>query len=77
MALDQERIREQGVKIIEEFSKKLKDIPETKETHYVVDMKNVTRKDGKAVKCEGFRERMKKLAPKWEDNCVACEKGAE
>ena len=77
MALDRDKIREQGIRIIDEFSRKLKDVPETKETHYVVDMKNVSRKDAPPVPCEGFRDKMKKLAPRWEENSVATEKGAE
>ena len=77
MALNQDKIREQGIKIIEEFSRKLSGVPETKETHYVVDMKNVTRADAKAVQWEGFREKLKRLAPKWENNHVVSEKGAE
>ncbi|MBN2015021.1 MAG: Asp-tRNA(Asn) amidotransferase subunit GatC [Candidatus Altiarchaeota archaeon] len=72
--LDEEKIREQGIKLIEKFSEMLKDIPETEETHYVVDLKNVTRKDKKAIKKKGFDEKMKKIAPRWEDGYVVAEK---
>ena len=77
MALDREKIKEQGIKIIDEFSRKLAKVPDTKETHYVVDMKNVTRKDAQPVKTEGFREKMKRIAPKWEENSIVSERGAE
>jgi predicted Asp-tRNA(Asn)/Glu-tRNA(Gln) amidotransferase subunit C len=76
MALDRDRIQRDGVKLLEEFSRMLGDVKESRETHYVVDMKNITRKDGKPVQCNGFRDRLKKNAPKWEDNYVVTEKGA-
>lgn len=72
--LDEEKIREQGIKLIEKFSKMLEKIPETEETHYVVDLKNVTREDKKAVKKKGFDKKMEKIAPKWEDGYVVAEK---
>ena len=75
MPIDRDKIKEQGIKIIEEFSEKLKNIPETEETHYVVDMKNVYRKDDKPVLQKGFRNRIKKLAPRWEEDYVVTEKG--
>ncbi|ODS42253.1 MAG: hypothetical protein MSIBF_02650 [Candidatus Altiarchaeales archaeon IMC4] len=67
--VDQEKIRKQGVGIIEEFSRELASIEETDQTHYVVDMNSVTRPDGKPVK-KDFRKKMEKLAPKWEDGYV-------
>ncbi|MBM3309296.1 MAG: Asp-tRNA(Asn) amidotransferase GatCAB subunit C [Candidatus Altiarchaeales archaeon] len=75
MALDRDKIQRDGVKLLEEFSRMLSGVKETKETHYVVDMKNITRKDGKAVETKGFREKMRKSAPHWEDNFVVTEKG--
>lgn len=76
MALDRDKIQRDGVKLLEEFSRMLANIPETKETHYVVDMKNITRQDKKAEECKGFREKLRKNAPKWEDNYLVTEKGA-
>ena len=73
--LDAEVIRRQGVALIEEFSSMLEGIPPSSETHYVVDMKNVWRKDGKPVKTEGFRDKLAKNAPKMEDGYVVAEKG--
>jgi predicted Asp-tRNA(Asn)/Glu-tRNA(Gln) amidotransferase subunit C len=75
MALDRDRIQKDGVKLLEEFSRMLSNIPETKETHYIVDMKNITREDKPPVETSGFREKMRKNAPKWEDNFVVTEKG--
>jgi len=75
MPIDKEKIQKEGVKILEDFSEQLKNVPETKETHYVLDIKNVTRADKKGVLKKNFREKMKKLAPRWEDNYVVCEKG--
>lgn len=72
--LDEEKIREQGIKLIEKFSRMLEKIPETEETHYVIDMKNVTREDKKAVKKKDFDKKMKKIAPKWEEGYVVAEK---
>ncbi|MFH1788101.1 MAG: Asp-tRNA(Asn) amidotransferase subunit GatC [Candidatus Altiarchaeota archaeon] len=72
---DAEKIRKEGVKLIEEFSKMLADIPETSETHYVMDMANVWRKDAEPVECEGFRDKIKKIAPRMEDGYVVAEKG--
>ena len=75
MALDRDKIQRDGVKLLEEFSKMLSGLKESKETHYVVDMKNITRVDKKAVETKGFRDKMKSNAPKWEDNFVVTEKG--
>ncbi len=75
MPIDKEKIRKEGVKILEDFSEQLKNVPETKETHYVLDIKNVMRADKKGVMKKNFREKMKKLAPHWEDNYVVAEKG--
>jgi aspartyl-tRNA(Asn)/glutamyl-tRNA(Gln) amidotransferase subunit C len=72
---DADEIRKQGVKLIEEFSRMLEKIPSSSETHYVVDMKNVWRKDGKPVKTEGFRGKLAKNAPKMEEGFVVAEKG--
>jgi aspartyl-tRNA(Asn)/glutamyl-tRNA(Gln) amidotransferase subunit C len=71
---DGERIREQGIKLIEKFSEMLKKIPETEETHYVVDQKNVTREDKDPVKKKGFREKLEENAPRWEDGYFSAEK---
>ncbi|MEA1924858.1 MAG: Asp-tRNA(Asn) amidotransferase subunit GatC [Candidatus Altiarchaeota archaeon] len=73
--MDREKIRRDGLNLIDEFSEMLKDVKETDETHYVVDLKNVTRRDGKALKKKKFREKMEKNAPRWEDNHVIAEKG--
>ena len=72
--IDREKIKKEGIGIIEEFSRMLAKIPETVETHYVVDMKNVTRDDKKPEK-QNFRESMQKLAPKWDEGYVVAEKG--
>lgn len=72
--IDREKIKSEGVAIIEEFSKMLSGIPETVETHYVVDMKNVTRDDGKPEK-QNFRDNLKNLAPRFEEGYVVAEKG--
>lgn len=75
MPLDQEKIKREGVKLIEEFSKQLEKISELKETHYVLDLKNVTREDKKGEKKKNFRRKMKKIAPRWEEGYVVAEKG--
>lgn len=72
--VDREKIKKEGIEIIEDFSKMLAGVPEVSETHYVVDMKNVTRADGEP-EIRKFRKSLKKLAPKWEDSCVVAEKG--
>jgi predicted Asp-tRNA(Asn)/Glu-tRNA(Gln) amidotransferase subunit C len=73
--VDAAKIQEQGIKLLEEFSEKLKNVPETGETHYVVDMRNVWRPDGEPKRVEGFRDRLAKLAPRFEDGYVMAEKG--
>ena len=72
--IDQEEILKEGKKIIEDFSEKLKGIPDTEETHYVIDLKNITRPDGKGECPKGFQKKFEKLAPKWENGYVKCEK---
>jgi predicted Asp-tRNA(Asn)/Glu-tRNA(Gln) amidotransferase subunit C len=75
MMPSEDEIRKQGVRIIEDFSKMLKDVPETDETHYVTDMRNVIRADKPSEKREGFDTKMKTLAPKWSRGFVVAEKG--
>lgn len=75
--LNEERIRKQGIKLIEKFSEMLEKIPQTEETHYVIDQKNVTREDAEPVRKKSFREKMKKIAPRWEENYVVAEKSGE
>ncbi len=72
--VDAEKIRLEGVKLLEEFSQKLGKVPETGETHYVVDLKNVWRKDGPPKPHKGFRDKLEKLAPRFEDGYVVAEK---
>jgi len=72
--IDQEETLKKGRKIIEEFSEKLKEIPDTEETHYVIDLKNVTRPDGEGRCPAEFQKKFEKLAPKWESGYVKCEK---
>ena len=73
--MEREKIKQDGLKLIDEFSKMLEDVKETDETHYVVDIKNVTRDDGKPRMKKEFRKKMGKNAPRWEDNHVIAEKG--
>jgi len=71
---DPEKIKEEGIKILEEFSEKLEGLPDTEETHYVADIKNVWRPDKKPEK-KKFRQKIEKIAPKMEDGYVVAEKG--
>ena len=73
--IEREKIKKEGIEIIEEFSRMLENIPEIVETHYVVDIKNVKRDDGKPEKKQGFRENMQKIAPRWDEGYVVAEKG--
>jgi len=73
--MDAEKIKRDGVKLLEDFSKKLEGLPDTDETHYVVDVKNVWRPDEGAKPTKDFREKMKKNVPKMQDGYVVCEKG--
>jgi len=71
---DEKKVLEEGKKLLEEFSEALKDIPNTEETHYVVDLKNVTRGDS-AGQCDpAFRKKFEKLVPKWDYGYVKVEK---
>ncbi|OYT27073.1 MAG: Asp-tRNA(Asn) amidotransferase GatCAB subunit C [Candidatus Altiarchaeales archaeon ex4484_96] len=71
----EEKIRQDSLKLIDEFSRMLADVSETQETHYVVELKNITREDGKAQKKAGFRKKMEKNAPRWDEGYVSAEKG--
>jgi len=70
----EKRLLEEGKKLIEEFSQALKDVPDTEETHYVADLKNVTRPDGKGSCDPQFPGKFEKLAPKWDYGYVKVEK---
>lgn len=71
---DSQKILEEGKRIIEEFSEKLSDVPESEETHYVTNLKNVMLADAKGACQIGFRAKMEKLAPKWSEGYVCCKK---
>ncbi|MEM2918757.1 MAG: Asp-tRNA(Asn) amidotransferase subunit GatC [Candidatus Altiarchaeota archaeon] len=75
MAIDKEKIQKEGIKILEEFSEQLKNLPETKETHYVLDIKNILREDKECVLKKNFREKLKRIAPRVEENYIVAEKG--
>lgn len=75
MVIDKEKIQKEGINILEEFSEQLKNLPETKETHYVLDIKNVLREDKKAILKKNFREKLKRIAPRVEENYIVAEKG--
>lgn len=72
---DEEKIRREGIRLLEEYSVMLKDIPEGEETHYVTELRNKMRDDGKPVKKKEFREKLRRIAPRWEENYVVAEKG--
>jgi aspartyl-tRNA(Asn)/glutamyl-tRNA(Gln) amidotransferase subunit C len=73
--MDREKIKKEGVRLLEDFSKQLEGLPETDETHYVVDTKNVWRKDGEPAPTKDFKKKLAKIAPKMEDGYVVAEKG--
>ena len=75
--VDEEKVKQQGIALIEKFSKMLDATPQTEETHYVVDQKNVTRKDGPPREKNDYKERLEKNAPRWEDGYVVAEKAGE
>ena len=70
-----EEIKKEGVKLIEEFSEKLAGLPQSEETHYVVDLRNVTRPDGKSKKNKDFPKKLEKIVPRFEEGYVVTEKG--
>ena len=71
---DEKKVLETGKKLLEEFSEALKDIPDTDETHYVIDLKNVTRSD-EPGKCDPtFLKKFEKLAPNWDYGYLKVEK---
>ena len=72
--MDKDKILEEGKKLLDEFSKALEDIPDTEETHYVIDLKNVTREDANPTTPKGFSKKFEKLAPKWDDGYIRCSK---
>jgi predicted Asp-tRNA(Asn)/Glu-tRNA(Gln) amidotransferase subunit C len=74
--MDAKKIQTEGIKLLEEFSEKLKKVPESVETHYVLDMRNVWRTDGKPIHREGFRKKIEKLSPRFEEGYVIAEKGS-
>jgi predicted Asp-tRNA(Asn)/Glu-tRNA(Gln) amidotransferase subunit C len=73
--LSEEKIRIEGLSLLAEFSRELEKVPETEETHYVVDLRNIVRPDGVPLKKEDFPVKFQKLVPKWEDGFVSVEKG--
>lgn len=73
--LDRDKIKNEGVALIEEFSKELERVPQTAETHYVLDVRNVCRDDGPAEKKDSFPGDLKRIVPRWEDGYVVSEKG--
>ncbi|HHQ45589.1 MAG TPA: Asp-tRNA(Asn) amidotransferase subunit GatC [Candidatus Altiarchaeales archaeon] len=74
MVLDAEKIKAEGVKLLDGFSEKLSRVPDSSETHYVVELKNVFRPDGTPECGEDFQDKIKKNAPRFEDGYVVAEK---
>ncbi|ODS38753.1 MAG: hypothetical protein A7315_11870 [Candidatus Altiarchaeales archaeon WOR_SM1_79] len=72
--MDEDKVKKDGIKLIEEFSRMLRGVEEVEETHYVIDLKNVTRRGKKSAK-KDFMKKLKGLAPRWKDNYVVAEKG--
>ncbi len=66
------KIEKEAEKILEEFSKALKKVPELKETHYIVDNLNRTRSD-KMRKHDP--KRILKNAPVDEEGNIIVERG--
>ncbi len=75
--VDAEEIKKEGIRLIEEFSERLKDLPDSEETHYVVDVRNVTRKDSEADRQGLFSRKFKELAPRVDEEYVLCEKNIQ
>ena len=73
--LSEDKIRKEGLALLEDFSKELANVPESEETHYVVDLKNIVRPDCAGNKKEEFPGKFKRIVPKWEDGYVSVEKG--
>jgi aspartyl-tRNA(Asn)/glutamyl-tRNA(Gln) amidotransferase subunit C len=73
--IDEEKIRKEGIALLEEFSRELEGVPDTEETHYVLDLKNVLRSDDEGVKKEDFPDKFRKIVPRFEDGYVVAEKG--
>ncbi len=73
--VSRDRIREEGIALLEEFSKELESVPETAETHYVMDVSNVVRDDREGLRKNEFASKFQRIVPKWEDGFVVCEKG--
>lgn len=71
---DKEKILSEGKKLLDEFSKSLEDVPETDETHYVVDLKNVLKQDGKGSSDPSFPKNFEAIAPKWDFGYLKVEK---
>ncbi len=74
---DEEKIRAEGMKLVEEFSEILAKIPETEETHYVIDIKNVTRKDDRPVRKREFSQNLRRILPRQEKGYIMAEKGVK
>jgi len=57
---DREKIQKEGLALLEEFSKELENVPETTETHYVLDIRNICRADGPGIRAESFPNDLKR-----------------
>ena len=73
--LSEEKIKIEGIALLAGFSKELEGVPETEETHYVLDLKNIVRPDGAALRKEDYPAKFRRIVPKWEDGFVSVEKG--
>ena len=70
---DQEKIKQEAKKIMDDFMKALDRVPEIKE-EFGTFRKETTRKPTKSKYGKEFADRMLKNAPKVEDNCIVAEK---
>jgi len=60
-------IKEEAEKVLKELSQALGEI-DLRETYYVVDEINITRRDGEPTRKEEFREIIRKNAPRMAEN---------
>ncbi|MBI4345187.1 MAG: Asp-tRNA(Asn) amidotransferase GatCAB subunit C [Euryarchaeota archaeon] len=65
--MDEEEVRKEGEKVLEELSRALEEI-DLAETYYVVDEINVTRRDASGRVDEEFKLILRRNAPRLEED---------
>jgi len=73
--IDQEKVKKEAKQILDKFAKALEKVKDNNEEIAFVDREDFEREEGKAAKCENFKQKLLENAPKKDNDFIIAEKG--